>query len=168
MSLNQQAQAAEIFEKSRLSFALLIFLAGVNNGELALEIYYSQQGYVLLHLFHNVLGITMIVMLFLVLIHTNRFLKISPCGKRQLLDEFVYKINLTAMAGAWAVAFLVASALGEWTEPDVILYGPHALDTLQPANFYIKVVISTICMSYGLIFFLLYSFEKTGDAGDPA
>ena len=162
-----QARLAEAFERHRLIFVWFIFLIGLGQGTRALEYYYPRSDFGWMKILHIVLLIAQLLALTVLLVYTGRILGGRSGASRQrcrsmLMESYVERTSLAALAASWLFTFLMASALGEWTEPDVIFYGSHDPSSLLPATYYLELLTCILTLSYSIVFFVLYLRSNTG------
>ena len=162
-----QARLAEAFERHRLIFVWFIFLIGLGQGSRALEYYFPRSDFGWMKILHIVLLIAQLLALTVLLVYTGRILGGRSGASRQrcrsmLMESYVERTSLAALAASWFFTFLMASALGEWTEPDVIFYGSHDPSSLLPATYYLELLTCILTLSYSIVFFVLYLRSNTG------
>jgi hypothetical protein len=162
-----QARLAEAFERHRLIFVWFIFLIGLGQGSRALEYYFPRSDFGWMKILHIVLLIAQLLALTVLLVYTGRILGGRSGASRQrcrsmLMESYVERTSLAALAASWLFTFLMASALGEWTEPDVIFYGSHDPSSLLPATYYLELLTCILTLSYSIVFFVLYLRSNTG------
>ena len=162
-----QARLAEAFERHRLIFVWFIFLIGLGQGSRALEYYFPRSDFGWMKILHIVLLIAQLLALTGLLVYTGRILGGRSGASRQrcrsmLMESYVERTSLAALAASWLFTFLMASALGEWTEPDVIFYGSHDPSSLLPATYYLELLTCILTLSYSIVFFVLYLRSNTG------
>ena len=162
-----QARLAEAFERHRLIFVGFIFLIGLGQGSRALEYYFPRSDFGWMKILHIVLLIAQLLALTVLLVYTGRILGGRSGASRQrcrsmLMESYVERTSLAALAASWLFTFLMASALGEWTEPDVIFYGSHDPSSLLPATYYLELLTCILTLSYSIVFFVLYLRSNTG------
>ena len=162
-----QARLAEPFERHRLIFVWFIFLIGLGQGSRALEYYFPRSDFGWMKILHIVLLIAQLLALTVLLVYTGRILGGRSGASRQrcrsmLMESYVERTSLAALAASWLFTFLMASALGEWTEPDVIFYGSHDPSSLLPATYYLELLTCILTLSYSIVFFVLYLRSNTG------
>jgi hypothetical protein len=158
MNLSLQAKLAESADRYLTSWPLFLGLIGLNNAVQALQFFYSIQEFTWMQVLHPAVKVTVLGAVALLLWRSARFAKYAKaCNSRSLffLEGFLNRINLQALAFSWFFTFFAAQGLGEWTEPEVFLYGAQDLASLQPVRFYFHVLLSCLCVSYALCFFLL-------------
>ena len=166
MNLSLQAKLAESADQYLTSWPLFLGLLGLNNGVQALQFFYSIEEFTWMQVLHPAVKVTLLGALALLLWHSARFTKYAKaCNSRGpfFLEGFLNKSNLQALAFSWFFTLLAAQGLGEWSEPEVMLFGAQALAGLQPTRFYFDVLICCQCVSYALCFFLLSNLQGEGE-----
>lgn len=161
MPTHPQASLAEAFERHRLIFVLFIFLIGLGQGSRALEYYYPRGDFGWMNVLHNTLFVSQLLALVVLFVYTGRILgKRSGVSRRHcrsmLMESYVERTSFSALAVSWFITFFMATAIGEWTEPDVLFYGPHDPASLLPATYYLELLTCILTLSYSIVFFVLY------------
>ena len=167
MPTHPQARLAEAFERHRLIFVLFVFLIGLGQGSRALEYYYPRSDFGWMKVLHMVLLVSQLLALVVLFIYTGRILagRSGVSGKRcrsMLMESYVERTSFAALAISWFVTLFMASAIGEWTEPDVLFYGPHDPASLLPATYYLELLTFVLTLSYSIAFFVLYLRSNIG------
>ena len=162
-----QARLAEAFERHRLIFVGFIFLIGLGQGSRALEYYYPRSDFGWMNVLHNALFVSQLLALVVLFIYTGRILAGRSGVSRKLcrsmlMESYVERTSFSALAISWFFTFFMATAIGEWTEPDVIFYGPHDPASLLPATYYLELLTCILTLSYSIVFFVLYLRSNTG------
>lgn len=167
--MNPQARVAESLERHRLIFVLFIFLIGLGQGSRALEYYYPRSNYGWMSVLHVVLLASQLLALAVLLIYTLRLLGRGSGESRRrcrslLMDSYVERTSFAALAFSWFFTFVMAQLIGEWTESDVLFYGPHDPASLLPATYYLELLSCILTLSYSVAFFVLYLRSNIGRA----
>jgi hypothetical protein len=166
MNLSLQAKLAESGDQFLVTWPLFFGLIGLNTGASALQFFYSPQEFTWMRMLDLALEVAVVGVLALFFWRFMRFVRYAQaCNSRGVvfLEGFLNRSNLQAMAFSWFVTFFVAQGLGEWTEPEVLLYGAQELVNLQPPRFYFYVLTACQCVSYALCFFLLSYLQGGGE-----
>jgi hypothetical protein len=167
MSTNPQARLAEAFERHRLIFVLFIFLLGLAQGVRALEYYYPRSDHEWMNVLHIVLLAAQVLAVAVLMIYSARILGRRSGVSRQrcrsmLMESYVERTSFTALAISWFFTFVMAQLVGEWTESDVMFYGPHDPASLLPATYYLELLTCCMTLSYSIVFIVLYLRSTTG------
>jgi hypothetical protein len=167
MPKNPQAGLAETIERHRVTFVLFIFLIGLGQGSRVLEYHYPGSDYAWMHVIRYVLLLVQVLLLVLLLIQTVRiFGRGTGCSRQRcrsmLMESYVERTSFIALAVSWFFTFVMAQLLGEWTESDVIFYGPHDPASLFPATYYLELLTCLLTLSYSIVFFALYLRSNAG------
>ena len=171
MSMNQEAQLAETIERQRLLFAFFIFLFGLSQAVQALEFYFSRPDYPVVNFLHNALLLCQLAGLAMLVAGSLRvFRRSCPVSadtrRRMLVESFVEKSNVTALAFSWIFTFAATQLVAMWTRPSVLFHGPHDPASLFHPRYYFSLVIAGMSLSYSLAFFVLV--RRGDDATETA
>ena len=167
MPKNPQAGLAEAIERHRVTFVLFIFLVGLGQGSRALEYYYPRGDHEWMIVLHNVLFVLQLLAVAVLLFQTARLLGRGSGESRQrcrsmLMESYVERTSFIALAVSWFFTFVMLQLIGEWTEPDVMFYGPHDPASLFPATYYLELLTCLLTLSYSVVFFVLFLRSNAG------
>lgn len=163
MNLSKQSALAERFENFRLVVVLTFVLLGLNNAMEAVGYHYPPTEFLWVKIGIAVLDLAVLASCMLVVVGSFRLRNITPHVRALLMEEFVQKINATAMIASWIFTIFAVQAISEWTEPDVMFFGTHDVTALPPTKHYMHIVMSCMTLSYGLFFLILYRKSMPGN-----
>jgi hypothetical protein len=160
---SKQSALAERFENFRLVTVLTFVFLGLNNAMEAIGYHYPPTEFLWTKIGLMLLDLAVLLSCMMVLIGVFRLRELTPHIQKLLMEEFVQKINMKAMAASWIFTIFAVQAVSEWTEPDVMFFGAHDVTALPATKHYMHIVVSCMTLSYGLFFLLLYRKSTPGD-----